>query len=283
MKFTSRLEHREVISLERGERRNVFLQQELGREFHVFDAFDGSARDPSEHFDLQRFATQYGSPPSRGQAGCAISHWQVVESFARSHGPLHGMMLVAEDDVQFITDTSRVIEKILTDGSFDVAVLANPGPTNPQLAFQRMLMTGSQLSLLSRVILTPHALYRLGRFDGNPYCAALYVITRAGARKLVAGIGKDGGRPWTLADDWPLFRERYGLDIKVLRPGLATYQGGSTTRTEESAALDTSASAERPSLSENLKTRIAARSRLRASILALKATRLDMSHRLTSR
>lgn len=167
----------------------------------------------------------------------------------------------------------------LKDDSFDIAVLADRGPTNPSLAFQRLLMTEAQLSLLSRPIVRGGRIRRLGRFEGNPYMAALYLVTRSGARKLASGLVDDAGGPWTIADDWPLFRDRYGLDIRVLRPGLVTYMGGSTTRDAESLARDALSAAGDGRPLTRLKTAVGLRSRSRAARLVVRATLRDIATR----
>lgn len=261
------------------DRRSGFKTQPGAEEFTFFDAFNGFESDPSHHFNVERFAERYQGGPTPGQAGCAISHFRVLESFASSEGPPDGVALVSEDDVLMPCETETVVERILRDTSFDIAVLADRAPTNPSLAFHRLLMTESQLSLLSRPIARGGRIRRLGRFEGNPYTTAFYLVTRSGARKLVSGLVEDAGDPWTIADDWPLFRDRYGLDIRVLRPGLVTYMGGSTTRDAESLARDGETPGRAGGLLVRLKTAVALRSRWQALRLAVRATAHDIKAR----
>ncbi|WP_324701508.1 glycosyltransferase family 25 protein [Micrococcus sp. HOU01] len=267
------------ISLPDSDRRSRFMDGPGAAWFRFYDAFNGSTSDPSQHFNDARFADRYDAAPTPGQAGCAISHFRVLEAFASSTGPEDGVALISEDDVLMPAGTGAVIDDILKDDTFDVAVLADRGPTNPSLAFQRLLMTEAQLSLLSRPLVRGGRIRRLGRFAGNPYTTAFYLITRSGAQKLVSGLVEDAGGPWTIADDWPLFRDRYGLDIRVLRPGLVTYMGGSTTRDAESLARDSETPDRAGSFLARVKTAVALRSRWQAARLAVRATLHDIAAR----
>ncbi|WP_145951244.1 glycosyltransferase family 25 protein [Micrococcus luteus] len=279
MVHSSRLERRVCISLTDSDRRPRFMDGPGAAWFRFYDAFNGSTSDPSPYFNVARYREHYPGSPTPGQAGCAISHFRVLESFASSTGPDDGVALISEDDVLMPTETEAVLKCILKDNSFDIAVLADRGPTNPSLAFQRLLMTEAQLSLLSRPIVCGGRIRRLGRFAGNPYTAAFYLITRSGAQKLVSGLVEDAGGPWTIADDWPMFRDRYGLDIRVLRPGLVTYMGGSTTREAASLARDSETTDRAVGLLDSLKTALALRSRWRAARLAVRATAHDIKAR----
>ena len=62
--------------------------------FRFYDAFNGSTSDPSQHFNDARFADRYDAAPTPGQAGCAISHFRVLEAFASSTGPEDGVALI---------------------------------------------------------------------------------------------------------------------------------------------------------------------------------------------
>ena len=101
--------------------------------FRFYDAFNGSTSDPSPYFNVARYREHYPGSPTPGQAGCAISHFRVLESFASSTGPDDGVALISEDDVLMPTETEAVLTCILKDNSFDIAVLADRAPTNLSL------------------------------------------------------------------------------------------------------------------------------------------------------
>ena len=86
-----------------------------------------------------------------------------------------------------------------------------------------------------------------------------------------------GGLPWTVADDWALFRDQYGMDIKVLRPGLVAYEGDSSTRSDDSMARDHLIDESYAGIIGRAKTAVAVRSRLAAARLAIRATIRDYS------
>lgn len=270
-------ERRVVISLPGSNRIDSFMAQPMAKGFEVFEAIDGRLQESQYNFSMKRYMNYYQHPPTPGQVGCAISHFRVIRSFAVTEGPPSSTLLVAEDDSRFGMDFPGVLGKINKNGPFDIGVLADRKPTNPRAAFQRMLMAESQLSLFSKFIATPSRIYRFGRFEGDPYCAALYVITRHGARKFIAETELRGGLPWTVADDWALFRDQYGMDIKVLRPGLVSYEGDSSTRSDDSMAQDHLINGSYAGIIGRAKTAVAVRSRLAAARLATRATIRDYS------
>ena len=272
-----------VISLRDSDRREPYFAQDFARRFTVFDAYDARIEDWRRDFDVESFVSVHGSEPTHGQAGCAISHALVIQGFARAAGHPTDLLLVAEDDGLYVDDAEDALRRVLDRPlPFDVVVLADLWSREPRAHLRRALGATSQLSFLARVIRTPHTTYRLGRFAGPPYSTGLYLITRGGARKLDEYLCSSAlGQPRDLADDWARFRREAGLDVAVLRPSLAAWMDGSTTRDDSVIVAErlTTAPEGSETLHSWLRTHIAVRSRMRALALACRATVDDLRRR----
>lgn|GEM_PF-965868 len=275
-----------VISLVDSERREIFRRQPGATRFTFWDAVNGRTEDCSPWFDIKASVDRTGITPTPGFLGCASSHLQVVQEFARTEGPDNAVMVVAEDDVLFRPETATLLSWVIgLRRSFDVAVLSDHWAKEERAHFRRLLTATSQLSALSVRRRVAGKMYTFGRFSGPAWSAGLYVVTRRGARRYTAGIESNGGRQDTAADDWKRFRDRWGLDVHVLRPGVVDFMGGSMTRPEEALESEERAvaSAAPTSRLDRLRTALALRSRLAAARLLVEATRRDLAFRRRNR
>lgn len=272
-----------VISLPGSNRRPGFLAQPLAGAFEVAEAFRGSTQDWGPYFDAGRFAERYGRPPLPGQIGCAVSHAQVIRQFAVESGEETDLLLVAEDDARFTVDFPLVLRALASAPlPYDVVVLADGWGIHPRLHVRRMFMGMSQLSLLSRVIRGGERSYRVGRLAGQGDCTGLYLFTRRGARLFDAFVRSlPDGKLDFVSDAWSLFRDEAGLDVAFLRPSLVTFAGVSSVRPPDVLAREAEEDAVAPprTFRTRVSERVAVRSRLRASKLAVRATVEDLRFR----
>ena len=171
------------------------------RDNHVTDA----------QFDSKLFLTRYGKEPRPAEKGCALSHYH---------------MLLAEDDVLISPDLQPVVERIIEKYPHVQMVnlgdiyASEAGKLNPQVDYPR-------LSLLSPFV---YGKYRMGSAYGSKplYGAALYLLSRSGAERLVECYGETV--PGVVADDYSLYRE-WGVDVYLVQPGLCGWEGTSLIQT----------------------------------------------------
>lgn len=281
-----RLQSAHVIALDDSVHIQRFFSQPEAYRFSRFRAFNGRTSDWSSLVDAEAFRGRYGDVPTDGQAGCVISHSQVIGAFADGAGSPRDLMIVAEDDALFQPAFETILRRLTRrPGVYDVAVLSDLWSLEPRKHLRRQLMATSQPSIFSSIMRANSTSYRFGRFAGPAYGTGLYLITREGARKYSEYLRQERqGRIGWLADDWTLLRDEMGLDIKILRPSLAFWMEGSSTRPE--AALEREARAEEGrsrSEGKRLKARpvgaLALRSRLRGIKLAVTAAGEDLKRR----
>lgn len=256
-----------VISLDDSQRLTGFFEQPGSKRFEVFHAFDGR-RDPNpDQFDHVAFLRRQHRQPSPGEVGCAMSHYLVQREFAISEGLEQDLLLVAEDDARLSRDTDQVLEQIQRYGGIiDYAVLATPFDEAGRRELRSVGSKLAQLSLLARCV-GPRGRrwkYRLGHVDGSVWGAGLYLVSRRAARAYIGLVNELGGLSWA-ADEYALWGPMADVDVKLLVPNLAGWEGSSTIRevsdierNRERRALEATSGA----LSERLRRRIAVRTRL---------------------
>lgn len=102
------------------------------------------------------------------------------------------------------------------------------GKLNPQVEYIR-------LSLLSPFV---HGKYRMGKPYGSwpLVCTGLYLISRSGAELLLKQF--EGRVPGTVADDFRLYQQ-WGVDVRLVQPGLCGWEGSSVILASGKRHLDT--------------------------------------------
>lgn len=212
-----------VIALEDSPRIKGFLASDWGVSFEVFPAVDTRQGDFLESFNAEEFTQRYGRSPRSGEVGCVMSHFSIIEKFAAEEGQDSDLILIAEDDARPTHDFRFSLTQLL-DGpaSWDLALLSEP-------------IYGSEKTL-KYYALSPRARrigngHRFGHFYDKIAGAGLYLMSRAACRVYVTNARKMNGISW-VADDFGFFKDTAplpnpfeGLDIRVVRPGLADWEG----------------------------------------------------------
>lgn len=182
-----------VLNLERAvERRTRMLAQLQDRSLdaEILPAVDGL------QVDRTRLPARTGASLSAGEIGCYLSHrhaWETVLKRGLDHA------VILEDDVIVSADLKRVVTEIATlDLPFDAVRLSALKPVRG--------ITVARLSDGSRLVLP----------NKNPSGAQGYLVSRAGAKRLVAKLAV----PEKPVDD--AFDEywKHDLRIPVLHPSL---------------------------------------------------------------
>ncbi|GAA4508822.1 glycosyltransferase family 25 protein [Brevibacterium yomogidense] len=204
-----------VVALEDSHRIDGFFAQPGTSCFLRFRAVDGRVGEGLELFDSALFEDRYGRSPLPGEMGCALSHFKIIKRFANSCGRDSDLALVAEDDARFTPGALEVISTVAARvENVGFVVLANDFPT--------------QLSLFSRIVgRTGLRAYRVGHNWGNVWCTGLYLVSRGAARQYMASTP---GRVSWVADHYSHFRREMGINVKVLRPSLVSWEGESDIR-----------------------------------------------------
>lgn len=200
----------------------------------MFDAIDNRSGSVTERFDVERFRDFFQRDPRPGEIGCTLSHMGVMRSFAEETGADCDLLLVAEDDARFVDGFESVIAPLARHApSTSLVVLADPyGP-----AGRRDRSVGSksehfvQVSLFARRFRCPAqgGVVTMGRWSAGLTGTGLYLVTRSAARGIARSLDEEfGGRPWWAADYHGFYRDDLGIDVLVVRPNLADWEGESS-------------------------------------------------------
>lgn len=226
---------RVVISLPGDPRREAFLARPGSRGFRVHDAFDG--RDGRGHplFDEAVFAHRYGRPPLGGEVGVSISHYLVLEQFACAPGAEDDMILVAEDDAVPVADLDQVLRRALRGAApVDVLLLGELGSLPHADRAHRPWWAASSLAVQLSWLARPAGpagrplSVRRGRWRGEAWGVGLYAMSRGAARRYVELVRRH--RIEWVADDFTRWGELADIDVQVVLPALATFEGPSTIK-----------------------------------------------------
>lgn len=226
---------RVVISLAGDPRREAFLARPDSRGFRVHDAFDG--RDGRGHplFDEAVFAHRYGRPPLGGEVGVSISHYLVLEQFACAPGAEEDMILVAEDDAVPVADLDQVLRRALRGAApVDVLLLGELGSLPHADRAHRPWWAASSLAVQLSWLARPAGpadrplSVRRGRWRGEAWGVGLYAMSRGAARRYVELVRRH--RIDWVADDFTRWGELADIDVQVVLPALATFEGPSTIK-----------------------------------------------------
>ena len=153
-----------------------------------------------------------------------------IRDFAAADRDPLDCLLVAEDDVNLPEDLDGIMEAILkTREPFGIAVLGEPFGGAARFGWVGATSKAPGMSLFSDLLPRPLPLgSRLGRYSGACWGASLNLITHEAARRYVANLDSQGGKPAWLADDYWVWAGDAGVEIRLLRPNLVTWFGEST-------------------------------------------------------
>ncbi|MGV3246343.1 glycosyltransferase family 25 protein [Rothia sp. 11254D007CT] len=215
-----------VISLADSPRLEGFQKSNWGLEFEVFDAIDTRQGHVPDDFNIDEYRKRTLKDPRPAEVGCAISHYRVIKEFAEQEGEGGDFMLVAEDDARAVAGFSEKLNNILaTKGKKDIVVLSEPiFGSMKNLKYYAMSLMAKNL---------PGG-YRMGHYADRLAGAGLYLISRESCIKYVAQVKKAGGVSW-VADEYNVSPSAtaielpfHVLDVQVVRPGLADWEGETT-------------------------------------------------------
>ena len=199
--------HTFVISLPYEELRRKSMVNKLTKvlgTFEFFDAIDGKKINLLKHKDYQGLRRRlcYGKDLTRGELGCYFSHRAVLEKIVKNRIPIS---LVLEDDVVLSKDFRLVLDNLIN----------SPYPWEAV----RFLGKPKIATLMQTKVLKLYKDYYLTRLATSPGGAYAYLISNAGAKKLLKSMRKVScpndtimGLPW-----------KSGLDVLTVQPGIATW------------------------------------------------------------
>lgn len=264
-----------VLGLDSANRFNSFFSVGApAQDFQRYSAVDNRDDHVTDaQFDSKLFLTRYGVNPKPAEKGCALSHYHTWKDFLASDAD---WALLAEDDILISPDLQPVVERIID--KYPHAQMVNlcdiyaskAGKLNPRVDYPR-------LSLLSPFV---YGKYRMGSAYGlKPlYGAALYLLSRSGAERLVECFGETV--PGVVADDYSLYRE-WGVDVYLVQPGLCGWEGTSLIQTSGFRHLENLKSTQHGTGSlDRLRIALAPRKRLQNAKNVLEATFEDLKRRL---
>ena len=226
-----------------------------------------------EEFDVEVFRKRWHRDPSPAEKGCMLSHYHMWKDFLASDAD---WALIAEDDVLISPDLQPVVERIIE--KYPHAQMVNlgdiyaseAGKLNPQVDYPR-------LSLFAPFV---YGKYRIGNvYSSKPlYGAALYLLSRSGAERLVERLGERV--PGNVADDYSLYRE-WGVDVYLVQPGLCGWEGSSLIQTSGVRHLESLNSTQHGTgFLDRLRITLAPKKRLANAKNILEATVDDVKQRL---
>ncbi|WP_237212071.1 glycosyltransferase family 25 protein [Rothia nasimurium] len=220
-----------VIALSDSPRLEGFQKSNWGVEFSVFDAVDTRDGHIPKDFNIEVYRLRSLRDPHPGEMGCAVSHYRVIKEFAEEVGEDEDLMLVAEDDARPVKGFHIMLEEILQSSqSKEIVLLSEPiFGSLKNLKYYAM-------SLLSEKIGSDR---KMGHYADKIAGTGLYLISRGASKKFVSQVEKAKGVSWA-ADDYNTdltgtsFVSPYQvIDLKVVRPGLADWEGESTIHEPE--------------------------------------------------
>lgn len=209
-----------LISLDKdNHRRELFFAQPDTADFSVFSAFNTMNEDEqslSSRFNLTYFEQHYARKVTKGEVGCTLSHLGVYQQICDDETIAEDeYSLVCEDDALFSHDFQANLNRILnTQPSADIILVGQSKiatfndveleinyPTT--FAFLQPKITACPFS-----VVYPYKNYFAG--------TVAYLIKKSTARIFLQQ--KRQNLPYWLADDFILFGDKFGLDIKIVRP-----------------------------------------------------------------
>ncbi len=168
-----------VISLPGNRPRRDYIRQHLsalGLAFEIYDGIDGHHLSPSQRsaYSGVEARARLGRDLLPGEIGCALSHLGVFRTMVERR---IDEALILEDDSVLSNDTIEVLRRRhALQKDRDVVLLHHQGSSGPTPA-------GAEISAWSRAPVWDR--FRSGRFVEHAWSTGAYLITRAGAKKLL--------------------------------------------------------------------------------------------------
>ena len=185
-----------LINLDRSADRRDRMRQQFasaGLPFARFSAVDGVALTPAVCSFFCNDAGQLASPLRVGEIGCYASHLRIWQDIVASKYP--PVVLVCEDDILLPLDLCAVIEGILR--------AAPTGWDIVRLAYRN--------TRAFRTIAPVDRCYDVVRFSRQPMRSGAYLISQAGAGKLLRPGLRDHPIDLDLARPWAFDLEALGV------------------------------------------------------------------------
>ncbi|MGV3102480.1 glycosyltransferase family 25 protein [Rothia sp. 32237D007AR] len=219
-----------VIALDGSQRIDGFCKQPYAQDFHIWQAYNGYENPIPEFVNLAGLEKCLRRKPSLGEIGCSISHYLVCKNFVENHKD-EDFLLVAEDDARFHPKTPLIINRSIkiTDWKrTGIIVFSGSGLehgirkfTAPEQGMAAMSVKSLPVGWAGRYP------FILGKFDGNALGAGLYLISRTAAEKLVDYVERESRLSWP-SDHYHVWVKPLDIGIKIVRPGLCSWEGEST-------------------------------------------------------
>lgn len=221
-----------VISLKDSDRMTGFWASCWGNtQFEIFEAVDTRYGFVPDDYNLADFQRRYNRMPRPGEIGCAMSHYEVIKAFALEEGAPDDLLLVAEDDARATEGFGEILYNIVASKQpKELVILSEP------IFGSSKNMKYYALSLAAEKVGRGR---RFGNYIDKVAGNGLYLISRSTCQGFIKQVQKAGGVSW-VADDYLTFENSQGMinpfekvDIRVVRPGLADWEGESTIQEPE--------------------------------------------------
>lgn len=260
------------------ERQKPFFEQIDSQKFQLFNAVDGRNPEEIQKFDVPKFVENHGRTPTPGEIGCTLSHAQLISDFANSDSSDEDYLVIAEDDIKFTPYFSKVLDWVCSQKrTFDLVMLTDIFGFHHHKGIINFSAYGSHLSLLSRRKRIIGHSFRRGRFLGNPWSTALYMVSKAGAKKYVDLIERSNGKCWWEADVYDIWGPLAGIKLHIVKPSVVEFNDFDERINED---LYTRFMRDKPELVSKNPVNILKFIKLK-SIMVLKATKIDILERLS--
>lgn len=190
-----------VINLDAARERRERMSAQLAAldvPYQVFPAVDGRAladEEVARKYDAAAAAARY-RPMSRGEVGCGLSHLGVYRKMLDDGAPF---ALVLEDDASLGPDLPAVLAELASRLDPERAEVVLLSHVDKYTRWGTRRLGGER---------------RLVRRYGEWWRAHGYVVTRAAARRLLAGL-----QPmWCAADYWSAFEKQGLVSVRAVVP-----------------------------------------------------------------
>lgn len=194
-----------VITLPEAKERQTYITEMMGKfglEFEFFDAVDGRPLKPDSYpaYDKTRRHLYFGKDMTGGEIGVLSSHKAIYEKMINEGIEI---ALIMEDDALLFDDFATVFNAL------------EAGPHD----FDCVRFLGSE-KVANHTQYTKRSInnqYSLNRIAATPGGAHAYILTLAGAAKLLRQMDKN----YLPIDTLLGYGWKTGLDAYVVQPGLA--------------------------------------------------------------
>ena len=194
-----------VISLAEAKERKTHItkiMEERNLEFEFFEAVDGRGFDVPNHPNHHTFKRQlyFGRNMKGGEIGVLLSHKSIYQKMVNKEIPIS---LILEDDVELYKDFPKILQA-LENGAQDFELVRFLG--------SKKVATLKQYT--KRIVMDE---YKLNRLCTTPGGAHAYIITFAGAVKMLRNLDKNYIPIDTLMGHcW-----KTGVNAFIIQPGLS--------------------------------------------------------------